>query len=313
MTTSQADSPPTSDVANGRLRLFLTSDCNLACFYCHNEGQPKGSSYLSRSLARRVRDLLQEGGVRKLILSGGEPLIHPNVVEFVETLSPFVERTSLITNGLLLDRVAARRLKSAGLVKVRLGVDSFRADKPRPSKGYLSEDFSIARTVANAREAGLQLDLNVVLTKFNSAEIPRFLEFAAGNGLHIKFFEHLKVRPPLAGALTNRMAPMPQVAEESFMATLRATLGRLPDFTATDAFAPATIAARVGSIEIRYCRYLCTYGRCWAPGTRVDPEGYVYTCMSSRGLDRISPRMTLPELRTAVRRASQRACGASIN
>jgi cyclic pyranopterin phosphate synthase len=149
-----------------------------------------------------------------------------------------------------------------------------------------------------------------VLTKFNRREVPQFLEFAIDNGLNIKFFEHLRVLPPLPGALTNRMAPRPQVAEEWFMATLRETLGHLPDFAATDAFAPATSAAVVAGSEIRYCRYLCTYQRCWAPGTRLDPEGYVYTCMSSRGLDRISPDMAPSRLRTTIGLASNRPCSA---
>lgn len=297
-------------VANGRLRLFLTSDCNLACFYCHNEGQPKGQSYMARPMIEQVVDLVRGGEVRKLIFSGGEPLIHPEVLSYIEGLSPYVRRTSLITNGLMLDPAVCRDLRSAGLSKVRLGVDSFRPDKPRPSKGFLTEPFSIRRTVDDIRAAGLGVDLNVVLTRFNRLEVPRFLEFAVANGLHIKFFEHLQVLPPAAGRLVNRMTPKPQVSEEWFMQTLAATLGHRPDFVETDQFAPATSAATVGSSEIRYCRYLCTYDRCSAPGTRLDPEGFVYTCMSNRGLDRISPHTTPRERNATFARASARACGA---
>jgi GTP 3',8-cyclase len=295
-------------VANGRLRLFLTSDCNLACFYCHNEGQPKGTSYLSRHMAVKIRDVVKAGGVRKIIFSGGEPLIHPEVLDYVEMLSPHVGRASLITNGLLLNRKRAFSLRQAGLSKIRLGVDSFREDKPRPSVGYLSTRFSVRRTVDDLREAGLRVDLNVVLTKFNQNEIAKFLSFAIEQDLNIKFFEHLEVAPPPAGSMVNRMRPVPQVGEAYFLDVLRATLGHLPEFHTTDQFAPATMAATVRGTEIRYCRYLCTYGRCFAPGTRLDPEGYVYTCMSNRGMDRISVGTDSAGIVAALARASRRPC-----
>ena len=297
-------------VSNGRLRLFLTSACNLACFYCHNEGQPKGFDYVDDGLVTRLLAQTSGGEIRKVIFSGGEPLIHPQVIEYVEAFSLRVSETSLITNGLLLDKSMAIALRGAGLHKIRLGVDSFRRTKPRPSPGYLDKEFSFEETVANVLEAGLRLDLNVVLTKFNQAEVPRFLEFAIANELDIKFFEHLEVRPPAPGALINTMVPKPQVSEEHFMGMLGATLGNLPDFELVDEFAPATSAARVAHTEIRYCRYLCTFGRCASPGTRVDAEGFVYTCMSNRGLDIIEPGMTDAEVDAVFRSASGRRCGA---
>lgn len=297
-------------VANGRLRLFLTSACNLACFYCHNEGQPKGFEYVDDELVDRMLELTQTGEIRKVIFSGGEPLIHPKAIEYVGAFSSRAEETSLITNGLLLDREMALALKSAGLSKIRLGVDSFRRAKPRPSPGYLETEFSFEQTVENVLEAGLKLDLNVVLTKFNQREVPRFFEFAIAHGLDIKFFEHLQVRPPKPGMLINTMTPKPQVSEESFLSMLSETVGALPDFQFVDEFAPATMAARVANTEIRYCRYLCTYGRCASPGTRIDAEGYVYTCMSNRGLDRVLPGMALSEAEDVFRSASSRGCGA---
>ncbi len=299
-------------VANGRLRLFLTATCNLSCFYCHNEGQPKDGEFsIDREMVDRAVELGAHGGIDKLILSGGEPLMHPDVVDYVARLSPWVRRASLITNGILLTADMAHGLRDAGLSKIRLGVDSFRPTKPRPSPGYLAEPFDVEEVVDHTMAAGLQLDLNVVLTRFNQTEIPRFLRFAIDRGIDIKFFEHLDVAAPLNGGTVNVMAPKPHVSEEFFMSTLTGELGELPDFVMTDEFAPATSAARVASTEIRYCRYLCTYGRCASPGTRLDAEGFVYTCMSNRGLDRIRSEMSFPEIRGTFVRASSRACGFS--
>ncbi|ORM27800.1 radical SAM protein [Williamsia sp. 1135] len=296
-------------VAFGRLRVFLTEQCNLACFYCHNEGQPKGGGYLSDRLYDAVATMSRQPEVDKVILSGGEPLLHPRVLDMVDAVAPHVARVSVITNGLLLTRPLARDLAAAGLSKVRLGVDSFRSDKPRPSAGYLDAPFSIDAVVAAVRDAGLRIEVNVVLTRFNQREVPRFLEWAVANELDIKFFEHLEVRPARPGEFVNIMRPRPQVSEAWFMQTLAQTLGHLPDFVETDAFAPATSAARVGATEIRYCRYLCTYHRCAAPGTRFDVAGFVYTCMSNRGLDRVDD-LGVQSLREVFARASGRTCSA---
>ncbi|WP_158306541.1 radical SAM protein [Rhodococcus opacus] len=289
----------------------MTEQCNLACFYCHNEGQPKGSAYLSDQLFDAAVSMSRQPEVEKVILSGGEPLLHPRVLELVEAVSPNVARSSLITNGLLLTPSLARDLAFAGLSKIRLGVDSFREDKPRPSVGYLDDPFSIDDTVAAVREAGLAVEVNVVLTRFNQREVPRFLRWAVVNGVNIKFFEHLEVGAPEPGRLINSMRPKPQVSEEWFMRTLTDTLGHRPDFTETDQFAPATSAARVGGVEVRYCRYLCTYQRCAAPGTRLDVAGFVYTCMSNRGLDRVES-ISVDALRDVFSRATQRGCSAEV-
>ncbi len=309
--TGSASVSHTSPAANGRMRLFLTADCNLACFYCHNEGQPKSvSSLMSDEIVNSVEALLKTSEIDKLILSGGEPLLHSGVVEYVARLSPYVRRTSLITNGLLLTSRKVRELAEAGLSKVRLGVDSFDPTKPRPSRGRLNEPFSIEDRVRQTRDAGLDVELNVVLTRFNQSEVPAFLEFATSNALNIKFFEHLQVLPPLSGELINRMEPRPHVAEHWFMSTLEATLGLRPEFAFTDQFAPATSAARIAGTEVRYCRYLCSYQRCWAPGTRIDPEGYVYTCMSNRGRDAIMIGAEAEVLRSAMISAARRGCNA---
>jgi GTP 3',8-cyclase len=298
-------------VAFGRLRVFMTEQCNLACFYCHNEGQPKGSEYLSDYLFDIAVAMSRQPEVEKVILSGGEPLLHPRVLELVELVSPHVARTSLITNGLLLTPSLAQSLASAGLSKVRLGVDSFRKDKPRPSVGYLDEPFSIDEAVGAVREAGLAIEVNVVLTRFNQREVSQFLQWAVANQVSIKFFEHLEVRAAESGKLFNSMRPRPQVSEEWFMQTLTRTLGRRPDFTETDQFAPATSAARVGGVEVRYCRYLCTYQRCAAPGTRLDVAGFVYTCMSNRGRDRVAGD-SIDSLRATFSAATSRDCAAPL-
>lgn len=296
-------------VAFGRLRVFLTEQCNLACFYCHNEGQPKGAAFLPDELFDAAVTMSRQAEVEKVILSGGEPLLHPRAVELVDAVSSSAERVSLITNGLLLTRPLARDLASSGLNKVRLGVDSFRSDKPRPSVGYLEKPFSIDAAVAAVRDAGMRVEVNVVLTRFNQYEVPQFLEWAVANELNLKFFEHLEVRAAPMGELINLMRPMPQVSEAWFMRTLAETVGHLPDFTETDQFAPATSAARVGRTEIRYCRYLCTYQRCAAPGTRLDVAGFVYTCMSNRGKDRVVGSSE-ESLRTVFATASARSCAA---
>ena len=90
--------------ANNRIRFVLTAECNINCFYCHNEGQPKSQKYFSESLYNHIIKILQEQEepLNSVTFTGGEPLLHPKLEKFISQVSPFTTSRTLVTNGLLL-------------------------------------------------------------------------------------------------------------------------------------------------------------------------------------------------------------------
>ena len=110
------------------LRVSVTDRCNLRCLYCHPMG---GCELIARDEIlkleeiHRIVELLSHCGIRKVRLTGGEPLIRRNIVYLIEKLSAIkaIEELSLTTNGVLLGPLA-QQLKDAGLQRVNISIDS---------------------------------------------------------------------------------------------------------------------------------------------------------------------------------------------
>src|SRR3972149_5549340 len=115
------------------LRISLTDRCNLRCVYCMpKEGLQwqARADQLSVDEIVRVVETAARGGVKRVRLTGGEPLVHPQIVEIVRHIAsiPHIEEVSLTTNAMLLERLA-QPLADAGLKRVNISLDSLDANK----------------------------------------------------------------------------------------------------------------------------------------------------------------------------------------
>jgi GTP 3',8-cyclase len=300
-------------LANGKMRLIVTAKCNLDCFYCHNEGQAKEDAFLELDMISSVARAVQQVGARanEVTISGGEPLLHERLADIVAIAASFSETVTMVSNGILVDDHRLAPLVSAGLSKLRLGVDSLRATKPRPSKGYLERPFRVIDVLHIARDLGLVVDMNVVITKFNKSELGQLALFAIERGLSIKFFEHVDVDEFGGGGSGGVMASRPQVEFSEFVQKLQESIGAQMTFAPSDQFGEANVRCLVDDSEIRYCRYLCNYDLCWLTGTRVDASGYAYNCMVNRGIDQLILPSASETVLETLRVASQRPCRSS--
>jgi len=184
------------------LRISITDRCNYKCVYCRtgNEGALYGDLPFEDYL--RMARVLVGMGVRKIRLTGGEPLLRNGVVDFVGDLSQL--RTpnggnggdpldiALTTNGHLLADLA-QPLKAAGLTRVTVSMDAVDPDRfariTRVPNGY---DHVLAGIRA-ARRAGLwPLKVNCVLMRgFNEDQIIPFGMFAREEGVTVRFIEFM--------------------------------------------------------------------------------------------------------------------------
>jgi MoaA/NifB/PqqE/SkfB family radical SAM enzyme len=294
--------------ANNRLRLIVAGDCNIKCFYCHNEGQPKTSRRLSNDLFARVRELLgyQQTKLDSVTFSGGEPLLHPGLEHFIACLSHFTSKTTLVTNGLLLTPQRLSTLKTAGLTKIRLGVDSLRQNTSRPSPGAFPPG-SIRGTIRMLLQSSVRFELNVVLTKFNAPELVELLQFCRDNSVSAKFFEHVKVHSFGSKSGKGYIEPQPLVPFEIFAAAMSSVFPPAASEISDD-MGPANYIYNCGSFSIRYCRYLCPFGLCYKTGTRIDPGGFVYTCMAGDGRYRIDPAEPLYQSAETIIASRREGC-----
>lgn len=180
------------------LRVSVTDRCNYRCFYCMPAaGVPRGrhEDFLRHEeLARLVR-LFAELGVRKVRLTGGEPLARRGIVDLAGLIGriPGIADLSLSTNGHLLERHAVA-LKTAGVARVNISLDSLDPDTfARITRG--GDLGHVLRGIEAALTAGMApVKLNMVVLKgINDREIEPMLDFALARGAHLRFIETMPV------------------------------------------------------------------------------------------------------------------------
>ncbi len=180
------------------LRISLTDRCNLRCVYCMpQEGlqwQPRASQLSSEEIARVVESAAR-GGVTRVRLTGGEPLVRPHILEIVRRIAsiPNIEEVSLTTNALLLERLA-QPLADAGLKRVNISLDSLDADKFRriTRGGELTRVWKGIAAAERARLAPLKLN-TVVVRGLNADELPALARLTIENEWHIRFIEVMPI------------------------------------------------------------------------------------------------------------------------
>jgi len=177
------------------LRLSLTDRCNLRCSYCMPAGgmrfQPVGE-HLSADELVRVAAVARDLGVRRIRLTGGEPLLRPDVVDIVGRLAGLrFDDLALTTNGTRLGALAPA-LAAAGLTRVNVSCDSLRAD--RFARLRRRGSLGVVLGAMDAAEgAGLRpLKVNVVpLVGENDDEVVDFAAFARRTGRVVRFIEYM--------------------------------------------------------------------------------------------------------------------------
>ncbi len=158
------------------LRISVTSRCNLNCFYCHREGYEAYNELSPEEIAEIAR-AFKTLGIRKVKITGGEPLIRKDIVEIIEKL-PLFDEISMTTNGVFLARLS-EELKSAGLSRVNVSLDTLDPEKYRVmTRGGKIE--RVLEGIETAVSTGLTpVKINMVLVEnFNTDEIDDMVEFA---------------------------------------------------------------------------------------------------------------------------------------
>ncbi len=177
------------------LRLSVTDRCNLRCTYCMAEDMtflPK-QQILSLEELHDTAAAFVELGIRKIRLTGGEPLIRRNIVKLVSLLTalPGLDEVTMTTNGLLLPTMA-QPLKEAGLSRLNISIDSLKSErfKQLTRVGNLEEVIAgiNAATVAGFKKVKLNA---VIMAGFNDDEVIDLAKFAVDQGLDISFIEEM--------------------------------------------------------------------------------------------------------------------------
>lgn len=181
-----------------RLRVSVTDRCNFRCRYCMPlEGVPKlahGDLLSLEDLASLAAWLAPRFGIRRIKLTGGEPLLRLGIDDLVRQLAviPDVDEISLTTNGSGLVQ-HAEKLRAAGVVRVNVSLDTLDAARFHElTRGGRIED--VLAGIRAAVSAGLlPLKLNSVLQRSTwQQDVPQLLDYAAEHGFELRFIELMR-------------------------------------------------------------------------------------------------------------------------
>jgi cyclic pyranopterin phosphate synthase len=195
------------------LRVSVTDRCDFRCVYCMSEHMtflPK-KDLLTLEELDRVCSAFVARGVRKLRITGGEPLMRKNILWLFRALSRHLgsgalDELTLTTNGSQLPKYA-QELKDAGVRRINISLDTLKADRFKAITRW--GDFGqVMAGIEAAEKAGLAIKLNAVALKgFNEDEFDDLIAFAHGRGFDLTLIETMPMGD-IDGDRTDQYLPL---------------------------------------------------------------------------------------------------------
>ncbi len=198
------------------LRVSVTDRCDFRCSYCMSENMtflPKADLLTLEELDRLCSAFIAQG-VKKLRLTGGEPLVRKGIMTLIESLSRHLksgalEELTLTTNGSQLARFATD-LAKAGVKRINVSVDTLDEAKFRQITRW-GELRKVLDGIKAAQDAGLAVKINAVALKgFNESEIPEMIHWAHGQKMDFTLIETMPLGD-IDGDRTDQYLPLSQV------------------------------------------------------------------------------------------------------
>uniref|UniRef100_Q07Q56 GTP 3',8-cyclase n=1 Tax=Rhodopseudomonas palustris (strain BisA53) TaxID=316055 RepID=Q07Q56_RHOP5 len=189
------------------LRVSITDRCDFRCAYCMSEDMtflPRADLLTLEELDRLCSTFIAKG-VRKLRLTGGEPLVRRNMISLVRSLSRHLDsgalhELTLTTNGSQLERFASE-LRDCGVRRLNVSLDTLDPTKFRDITRW-GDLGKVLAGIEAARAAGLAIKINaVVLKDFNEDEIASLMEWAHGKGMGLTLIEVMPMGEVGAGRI----------------------------------------------------------------------------------------------------------------
>jgi len=198
------------------LRVSVTDRCDFRCLYCMSEDMtflPK-SEVLSLEELDRLCSAFVDRGVRKLRLTGGEPLVRKNIMSLIKSLSRHLEsrqldELTLTTNGSQLERYADD-LAACGIRRINVSLDSLDAEHFRAITRW-GDLAKVLRGIDAALDAGIKIKINTVALKdFNEGEIDHLLNWCGSKGMDLTLIETMPLGD-IGGDRTDQYVPLPKI------------------------------------------------------------------------------------------------------
>ena len=175
------------------LRISLTERCNLRCFYCMPEEgialRPK-AEFMRTDEVIRMAETFVDLGVKKIRLTGGEPLVRSDAEQILEKLSKLPVELAITTNGILVDNFFDT-IKASGIRSINVSLDSLSKEK----FNFITRRNDFDKVIANINlllKENFHVKVNAVVVKgMNEDEIADFVQWTSDKNIHVRFIEFM--------------------------------------------------------------------------------------------------------------------------
>ena len=176
------------------LRISITDKCNLRCYYCMPDDLPRGyfsnAVWMSPEEINSIASTFIKLGVKKIRITGGEPLVRKEAGRIIELLSRHSLELAITTNGIYVDEFI-ENFRQAGIKSVNISLDTLKPDRyfSITRRNYFSKVLS---NIYLLLKNDFRVKVNTVLTKsVNDEEIIDFVEWTKEFPLHVRFIEFM--------------------------------------------------------------------------------------------------------------------------
>lgn len=161
----------------------ITQKCNLKCKHCYSDSVDQAAwDELSTGEALRIVDDLAQWGIGLLIIDGGEPLCREDLLDIIKYASSKGIRTTIGSNGILIDDEMAKKMGDAGVMAVAISVDGADAVTHDSFRGVAGAFEQTLKGIEACRNADLPFQLNMVIRKDNLPQLENMLRLAVDLG-----------------------------------------------------------------------------------------------------------------------------------
>jgi len=175
------------------LRISLTDNCNFRCFYCMPEEDHVFTpvpQLMTAAEIEKIASIFVGLGVKKIRLTGGEPLIRKDAADIIRRLSKFPVKLTITTNGTRLHEFVSL-FKETGIKSVNISLDTLQEDKFRIITRR-DQFQSVMKNIELLIEQNFHVKVNVVVVRgINETEINDFIAWTKEKPIHVRFIEYM--------------------------------------------------------------------------------------------------------------------------
>ncbi|NOZ30436.1 MAG: radical SAM protein [Crenarchaeota archaeon] len=262
----------------------ITYKCNLYCDHCYIGAGPNPTKpEASLDTVMRISEEIVEQGIPLVVFTGGEPLISEKfwrVLEYFHRIGK--PKTSVSTNGTLIDAKNAERLAKLGITYVGVSLDSLDPELHDKFRGRKGSWKAAVEGMKNSVKAGLPTGLRVTVTRWNAEEVPRMIDFAAELGLE-RVSIYLLDTVGRGKELVDNLPSHEQLTNliDELVEKARAYDGRLEILLVRMNFAGIYLADKLSRNSKEFNEYLeliGAQGDCGRKTVSIYPDGTVRPC-----------------------------------